>query len=65
MPVRKTMNVSITPELGRSVADRIASGHYASASEVVRAALRLLEKVEREERLTERPLSVSSGHHAR
>jgi antitoxin ParD1/3/4 len=48
MPSRKTMNVSLTPELKRYVAERIASGRYRSASEVVRAALRLLEKDERE-----------------
>ena len=46
---RKTMNVSITPELGRFVAERLASGRYRSASEVVRAALRLLEKEERKD----------------
>jgi len=46
---RKTMNVSLTPELGRSVAERVASGRYRTASEVVRAALRLLEKEERQE----------------
>jgi antitoxin ParD1/3/4 len=46
---RKTMNVSLTPELGRSVAERVASGRYRTASEVVRAALRLLEKEERRE----------------
>jgi antitoxin ParD1/3/4 len=46
---RKTMNVSLTPELERSVAERVASGRYRSASEVVRAALRLLEKEERED----------------
>jgi antitoxin ParD1/3/4 len=48
MPSRKTMNVSLTPELERYVAERVASGRYRSASEVVRAALRLLEKDERE-----------------
>jgi antitoxin ParD1/3/4 len=48
MPNRKTMNVSLTPELERYVAERVASGRYRSASEVVRAALRLLEKEERE-----------------
>lgn len=48
MTMRKTMNVSITPELERSVADRVASGRYRTASEVVRAALRLLEKEEPE-----------------
>jgi putative addiction module CopG family antidote len=48
MTTRKTMNVSLTPELQRFVAERVASGLYRSASEVVRAALRLLEKEERE-----------------
>lgn len=36
------MNVSLTPELEKLVAERVASGQYASASEVVREALRLL-----------------------
>jgi antitoxin ParD1/3/4 len=48
MPTRKTMNVSLTPELERSVAEKVASGHYSSASEVVRAGLRLLDKEERD-----------------
>jgi putative addiction module CopG family antidote len=48
MTTRKTMNVSLAPELERFVAERVASGLYRSASEVVRAALRLLEKEERE-----------------
>jgi antitoxin ParD1/3/4 len=47
MPTRKTMNVSLTPELDRFVAGRAASGRFRSASEVVRAALRCLEKEER------------------
>jgi antitoxin ParD1/3/4 len=46
MPVRRTMNVSITPELEQFVLDRVASGQYQSASEVVRAALRLLVREE-------------------
>ena len=46
MPIRRTMNVSVTPELERSVAARVAAGHYRTASEVVRAALRLLDKEE-------------------
>ncbi len=49
MTSRTTKNVSLTPELERFVAGRVASGRYRSASEVVRAALRLLEKEEREE----------------
>ena len=41
------MNVSLTPELDKFVADKVASGRYTSASEVVREALRLLEDHER------------------
>jgi len=41
------MNVSLTPELEKFVADKVASGRYTSASEVVREALRLLEEHER------------------
>lgn len=36
------MNVSLTTELEKIVAEEVASGHYASASEAVREALRLL-----------------------
>ena len=43
MSVRSTMTVSVTPELKAFVAGRLASGRYANASEVVRAALRLME----------------------
>ncbi|WP_395455411.1 type II toxin-antitoxin system ParD family antitoxin [Azospirillum melinis] len=46
MPFRKTMNVSLTPELERFVVGRVATGRYGSASAVVRAALRLLERDE-------------------
>ena len=35
------MNVSLTAELERKVEDRVRSGMYGSASEVVREALRL------------------------
>ncbi len=37
------MNVSLTPELEQMVQDKVNSGLYLSASEVVREALRLLE----------------------
>jgi antitoxin ParD1/3/4 len=40
------MNVSLTPELGRFVAEKVESGRYTSASEVVREALRLLQEHE-------------------
>lgn len=36
------MNVSLTPELEKLVNDQVASGMYTSASEVIRAGLRLL-----------------------
>jgi antitoxin ParD1/3/4 len=43
-----TRNVNLTDELDRFVASRVKSGQYANASEVVRSALRLLERDERE-----------------
>jgi antitoxin ParD1/3/4 len=36
------MNVSLTPELEKLVEDKVATGMYQTASEVVREALRLL-----------------------
>lgn len=36
------MNVSLTPELERMVDEKVKTGLYSSASEVVREALRLL-----------------------
>lgn len=41
------MNVSLTPELEKFVAGKVKSGRYTSASEVVREALRLLEREEK------------------
>ena len=38
------MNVSLTPQLEKLVSDRVESGRYNSASEVVREALRLLQE---------------------
>ena len=37
------MNISLTPRLEEMIRQKIASGSYSSASEVVREALRLLE----------------------
>ena len=42
------MNVSLTPELERRVAERLKSGLYTSASELVREALRLFFQYEAE-----------------
>jgi len=43
-----TRNVSLTKELDQFVASRVEGGKYANASEVMRTALRLLEREERE-----------------
>jgi len=43
-----TRNVNLPKGLDRFVASRVKSGSYANASEVMRTALRLLEKEERE-----------------
>jgi antitoxin ParD1/3/4 len=45
------MNVSLTKELEAMVDQRVRSGRYASASEVIREALRLLEDREQTRRL--------------
>jgi antitoxin ParD1/3/4 len=44
MTRRASLNVSLTPELVAFVAAQVASGRYACASEVVRAALRCFER---------------------
>lgn len=43
---RTSLNVSLTPELEQFILGRVASGRYQTASEVVRAGLRLLEQSE-------------------
>ena len=40
------MNVSLTDELGEFINAKVSSGRYTSASEVVREALRLMERYE-------------------
>jgi antitoxin ParD1/3/4 len=45
------MNVSLTPQLEAMIRQRVESGRYNNASEVVREALRLLEEHERLEHL--------------
>ena len=45
---RTTVNISITPELDAFLQDRVKSGRYQTTSEVVREALRLLERQEQE-----------------
>ena len=50
-----TRNVNLTEELDRFVLEKVASGRYENASEVVRTALRTLE---REEQLYEAKLAA-------
>jgi antitoxin ParD1/3/4 len=50
------VNVSLTPELEKFVQKKVEGGRYTSASEVVREALRLMEK--RELRLQEREAAL-------
>lgn len=46
-----TMNVSLTPELEEFVNEKVSSGLYNSASEVVRESLRLLRRQDELEKL--------------
>lgn len=57
------MNVSLTPELERLVNQKVESGLYTSASEVVREALRLLNERDqtREYRLAELKARIALG----
>ena len=57
------MNVSLTPELERFVNQRLRSGMYGSASEVIRAALRLLKEREKlvEARLADLRQEIAVG----
>lgn len=61
MAVRETMTVSFTPQLRAFVQERLRSGRYGNASEVVRAALRLL--AEREQQHGEVNLLVAENSH--
>ncbi len=51
MPVPHSRHVALTEPLARFVDGQVAKGRYATASEVVRAALRLL--MEREDASTQ------------
>ena len=58
-----TRNVNLTDELDRFVLTKVESGRYENASEVVRAALRSLEREERiyEAKLTALRAAVDEG----
>ena len=53
------MNVSLTPELERLVNEKVKTGLYQTASEVVREALRLLNT--RDEQLERLRMNVQAG----
>lgn len=42
-----TMNINLTPQLEQLVREKVSSGRYTSASEVIREALRLMEDQDR------------------
>jgi antitoxin ParD1/3/4 len=44
MPSKSALSVSLTPELLELIASKVETGRYRSASEVVRAALRMFEQ---------------------
>jgi len=43
------MNISLPEELANFVKDKVSTGRYGSSSEVVREALRLMEKAEQQQ----------------
>lgn len=53
------MNVSLTPELERLINDKVETGSYQTASEVVREALRLLKH--RDEGLVQLRSDIHAG----
>ena len=48
-PRDTNMNVSLPEELANFVKDKVSTGRYGSSSEVVREALRLMERTEQQE----------------
>jgi len=58
-----TRNVSLTKELDQFVASRVEGGKYANASEVMRTALRMMEREEREfeEKMAALKVAIEEG----
>jgi antitoxin ParD1/3/4 len=59
----KKRSISLTPDLDDAIQRRIASGRYASQSEVIRAAFRVLERdeEERERKLAALDTAIARG----
>jgi antitoxin ParD1/3/4 len=62
MASKNALNVSLTEQLCDFVADQVASGRYRTASEVVRAALRALERELQEGAETVATRTVDEGN---
>ena len=58
MPSSDPLTVSLTPELRRFIAAQVTSGRYQTASEVVRAGLRLLTKVDPPQSIADAPTAT-------
>ena len=64
-PNRTTVNISLTPELDAFLKSRVKSGRYQTTSEVVREALRLLQRQEKEREEAFKQLKAKLGRGAR
>ncbi len=63
-PRDMNINVSLPEELANFVKNKVSTGHYGSSSEVVREALRLMERTEQQEaeKLALLLLASKDGH---
>jgi len=61
MPSKSIITASLTPELTTFIAAKVKTGHYRSASEVVRAALRLLVEQDRRRGAGAEPDNSAAG----
>jgi antitoxin ParD1/3/4 len=65
MTIEQTRNVSLTAEMNAFIRGQVNSGRYQNASEVVRAALRLLQDQERPIRRESDPAAKRAHRDAR
>jgi antitoxin ParD1/3/4 len=61
MPIRVSLNVSLTSELEQFIESRVASGRYQTASELIREGLRLLRNASRPGKPPSRSCAPSYG----